>query len=102
MMPGHKPLEQVDVVVNGSMVGTATDSLGHYSLAWQPMGTDTVSLSFSMLGFGEEKKLLRIDTLKSSYEVNVVMRDSVTLLQGISVVDRARQTSATVNLPVEK
>lgn len=99
---GHKPLEQVDVVVNGSMVGTATDSLGHYSLAWQPMGTDTVSLSFSMLGFGEEKKLLRIDTLKSSYEVNVVMRDSVTLLQGISVVDRARQTSATVNLPVEK
>ena len=63
---GHKPLEQVDVVVNGSMVGTATDSLGHYSLAWQPMGTDTVSLSFSMLGFGEEKKLLRLDTLKSS------------------------------------
>lgn len=92
-------IEAVDVTVAGTVYGTSTDSTGRYSFELITTA-DAVTLNFDMLGYAHASTRRKVKD--GSIRVNMTLRDSSTMLSGVSVTEFNRQTAAVNNLPVDR
>jgi len=78
----QSPLEAVHVFVEGSMLGTTTDSTGHFTLAPIPLGAQHLRLS--MVGYLPETRALMFRAPRT-FTLNFSLRQEVMALKGVTV-----------------
>ncbi len=95
-------IELADVELVGSNYGTSSDSVGRYSFSF-PMDNveDKVSIRFSMVGYTSDVFVLKVKQ-GGHYRLNATLRDSITELSSISVVEYARQSETITRLKADK
>ena len=94
----HQPLEIATIKVEGQMAGTVSDLEGKYSVTVQ--STDSVVLTFSMIGYQTRKRTLR--NPRGKVTLNVMLPASDYALEGVTVKEMHRQTGQNVRIQSEQ
>lgn len=94
----HQPLEIATVKVEGQLVGTISDLEGKYSVTVQ--STDSVVITFSMIGYQTRKRTLR--NPQGKVTLNVMLPASDYALEGVTVKEMRRQTGQNVYIASEQ
>ena len=94
----HQPLEIATIKVEGQMAGTVSDLEGKYSVTVQ--STDSVVLTFSMIGYQTRKRTLR--NPRGKVTLNVMLPASDYALEGVTVKERHRQTGQNTRIQSEQ
>lgn len=81
-------LEGVNVFLNGTTFGAATNSEGYFAIERIPAGEFTIVVS--MIGFEIEKRIIRIEP-GASYEFNFYLLPKVYKLDQVYVVDKQNE-----------
>lgn len=92
-------IEAVDITVDDLPFGTSSDSSGRYSFEFETT-LPKLTLRFEQLGYGSATSVQKVR--QGSHRVNVTLRDSSTMLSGVSVTEIARQTESVNKLPVDR
>ena len=82
------PVELVNVRVKGTVLGTATNANGYYSLSFNK--GDSVTLIFSSIGYNRSERI--IPELTQDMRLNVKMSYASVDLEGVVVTEHRRQT----------
>ena len=94
----HQPLEIATIKVEGQMAGAVSDLEGKYSVTVQ--STDSVVLTFSMIGYQTRKRTLR--NPRGKVTLNVMLPASDYALEGVTVKEMHRQTGQNVRIQSEQ
>lgn len=94
----HQPLEIATIKVEGQMAGTVSDLEGKYSVTVQ--STDSVVLTFSMIGYQTRKRTLR--NPRGKVTLNVMLPASDYALEGVTVKEMHRQTGQNTRIQSEQ
>ena len=94
----HQPLEIASVKVEGQMIGTVSDLEGKYSLTVQ--STDTVTITFSMIGYETRKRTLY--NPRGKVTLNVTLPAAGYALEGVTIREMHRQTGQNVRIQSEQ
>ena len=94
----HQPLEIATIKVEGQMAGTVSDLEGKYSVTVQ--STDSVVLTFSMIGYQTRKRTLR--NPRGKVTLNVILPASDYALEGVTVKEMHRQTGQNTRIQSEQ
>lgn len=94
----HQPIEIANVKVEGQMAGAVSDLEGNYSVTVQ--STDSVVITFSMIGYQTRKRTLR--NPRGKVRLNVVLPASDYALEGVTVKEMHRQTGQNVRIQSEQ
>lgn len=90
----HNPIEIANIHVTKQGVGTITDLKGNYTLDCQ--SSDSLVISYSMIGYQTRKKTLRNPS--DTVIINVTLPAMDYTLEGVEVVDKQRQLTGTKNI----
>lgn len=85
-----EPIEFATVRVEGTAVGTASGSDGHYSLSCAM--SDTITIIFSCIGYREEKR--RLVGASGEVALNMRMQFDSEMLQQVEVAELKKQTGS--------
>lgn len=94
----HQPLEIATIKVEGQMAGAVSDLEGKYSVTVQ--STDSVVLTFSMIGYQTRKRTLR--NPRGKVTLNVMLPASDYALEGVTVKEMHRQTGQNTRIQSEQ
>ena len=94
----HQPLEIASVKVEGQMIGTVSDLEGKYSLTVQ--SADTVTITFSMIGYETRKRTLY--NPRGKVTLNVTLPAAGYALEGVTIREMHRQTGQNVRIQSEQ
>ena len=87
----QQPIEIANVKVEGQAAGTVTDLKGNYIFSCA--SSDSLVISYSMLGYQTRKRTLR--NPKDTVVVNVSLPAMNVTLEGVEIVDKERQMGGT-------
>lgn len=87
----QQPIEIANVKVEGQAAGTVTDLKGNYIFSCE--SSDSLVISYSMLGYQTRKRTLR--NPKDTVVINVSLPAMNVTLDGVEVVDKERQMGGT-------
>ena len=84
----NEPMPGVNVVVEGTTIGTMTDGNGHFSLN---LPSSSVKIKFSYIGYKEQ-----IVPVKDKKDISIIMNEDSEMLEEVQVIGYGTQKRITV------
>ncbi|MDH6355883.1 hypothetical protein M2132_002233 [Dysgonomonas sp. PH5-45] len=91
------PMDYVSVTLKGTLTVAFTNSKGEYTLSAN-VG-DSATVVFSYIGYKTEERKMLLDGNKN---LNIMMRQDATLLDGVEIVGQEKQKTTIANIDVKK
>lgn len=92
----HNPIEIANIKAEGQAAGTVTDLKGNYIFTCN--SSDSLVISYSMLGYRTRKKTLKNPT--DTITINVTLMAADYTLEGVEITDNQRQMGGTQKIEV--
>ena len=92
------PVELATVHIEGTLIGTATNLKGRYSLKFE--SKDTVTIVYSMIGFNTRKR--QLIRPKGNISLNVMLPANGYELGEVTVTERKRQTNSVQQIDLKE
>lgn len=94
----RRPISLANIKIDGTGLGTFTDSKGHYKLV-APKTQDSLTLVYTCLGYKSASR--KLPSLKSSLRINIELGEEELLIDPIVIVDRKRISPSLERLDTE-